>query len=89
MTKAVEKITLSPSRDIPFNKLVLSQSNVRHVTARAFPSSNSPKVSRSVRSCKVSTCGRLFVRTVASGVEVLSKVLDPYPITRISEREAA
>ncbi|MGY3103422.1 ParB family chromosome partitioning protein [Bradyrhizobium sp. LM6.9] len=33
MTKAVQKITLSPSRDIPFNKLVLSQSNVRHLTA--------------------------------------------------------
>src|ERR1700749_2288727 len=32
MTK-VQKITLSPSRDIPFNKLVLSQSNVRHVKA--------------------------------------------------------
>ncbi|WP_291718754.1 ParB/RepB/Spo0J family partition protein [Magnetospirillum sp. 64-120] len=29
----VQKITLSPSRDIPFNKLVLSQSNVRHVKA--------------------------------------------------------
>lgn len=33
MTKTVEKITLSASRDIPFNKLVLSQSNVRHVKA--------------------------------------------------------
>jgi hypothetical protein len=32
MTK-VKKITLSPSRDIPFNKLVLSQSNVRRVKA--------------------------------------------------------
>ncbi|MEY9401119.1 hypothetical protein ABIF65_010203 [Bradyrhizobium japonicum] len=31
--EAVQKITLSPSRDIPFNKLVLSQSNVRHVKA--------------------------------------------------------
>ncbi len=31
MTKAVQKITLSPSRDIPFNKLVLSQSNVRRM----------------------------------------------------------
>lgn len=31
MTKVVQKITLSPSRDIPFNKLVLSQSNVRQV----------------------------------------------------------
>ena len=28
-----KKITLSPSRDIPFNLLVLSQSNVRHVKA--------------------------------------------------------
>jgi ParB family chromosome partitioning protein len=33
MAKAVEKITLSPSRDIAFNKLVLSQSNVRRVKA--------------------------------------------------------
>lgn len=33
MTKPVQKITLSPSRDIPFNKLVLSQSNVRRVKA--------------------------------------------------------
>src|ERR1700722_3013230 len=32
MTK-VQKITLSPSRDIPFNRLVLSQSNVRRVKA--------------------------------------------------------
>ena len=32
MTK-VQKITLSPSQDIPFNKLVLSQSNVRRVKA--------------------------------------------------------
>lgn len=33
MTKAVQKITLSPSRDIPFNKLVLSQSNVRRIAS--------------------------------------------------------
>lgn len=33
MATAVQKITLSSSRDIPFNKLVLSQSNVRHVKA--------------------------------------------------------
>ena len=31
--KFVQKITLSSSRDIPFDKLVLSQSNVRHVKA--------------------------------------------------------
>src|SRR6267378_3345977 len=33
MASAVQKITLSPSRDIPFNKLVFSQSNVRRVKA--------------------------------------------------------
>jgi len=33
MPGAVQKITLSSSRDIPFNKLVLSQSNVRRVKA--------------------------------------------------------
>jgi ParB family transcriptional regulator, chromosome partitioning protein len=33
MAGAVPKITLSSSRDIPFNKLVLSQSNVRRVKA--------------------------------------------------------
>lgn len=33
MANAVQKITLNASRDIPFNKLVLSQSNVRRVKA--------------------------------------------------------
>jgi len=33
MAKSVQKITLSESRDIPFNKLVLSQSNVRRIKA--------------------------------------------------------
>ena len=33
MANAAQKITLSPSRDIPFNKLVLSQSNVRRIKA--------------------------------------------------------
>jgi ParB family chromosome partitioning protein len=31
MASANQKITLASSRDIPFNKLVLSQSNVRHI----------------------------------------------------------
>jgi ParB-like chromosome segregation protein Spo0J len=30
---SVQKITLSASRDIPFNKLVLSQANVRRIAA--------------------------------------------------------
>ncbi|QRF68763.1 ParB/RepB/Spo0J family partition protein [Ponticoccus alexandrii] len=33
MAKAAQNINLSPSRDIPFNKLVLSQSNVRRIKA--------------------------------------------------------
>jgi ParB family chromosome partitioning protein len=33
MAKAIQKITLSASRDIPFNKLALSQANVRRVKA--------------------------------------------------------
>ena len=33
MTKTVQKVTLSPSRDIPFDKLLLSQSNVRRIKA--------------------------------------------------------
>ncbi len=35
MASAVQKITLSSSRDIPFNKLALSQSNVRRVKEEA------------------------------------------------------
>jgi ParB-like chromosome segregation protein Spo0J len=33
MSKSIQKITLSQSRDIPFNRLVLSQSNVRRIKA--------------------------------------------------------
>jgi len=33
MAKTVQKLTLSASRDIPFDRLVLSQSNVRRVKA--------------------------------------------------------
>jgi len=33
MAKAAQKVTLSPSRDIPFNKLLLRQSNVRRIKA--------------------------------------------------------
>jgi len=33
MATAVQKITLSSSRDIPFNKLFISQSNVRRIKA--------------------------------------------------------
>ena len=52
MTKAVQKITLSPSRDIPFEKLVLSQSNVRRIKA-GVSVRNWPKISRGAGSCRV------------------------------------
>lgn len=77
MTKAVQKITLPPSRDIPFNKLVLSQSNVRHV-----------KAGISIEQLAESIAQR-FVPTDASGVEVLSKVPDSYPVAGIGVRDAA
>ena len=33
MATAIQKITLSSARDIPFNKLTLSQANVRRIKA--------------------------------------------------------
>ena len=33
MAQAAQKLVLSSSRDIPFNKLILSQANVRRVKA--------------------------------------------------------
>lgn len=33
MAKVAQKVTLSPLRDIPFDKLVLSQSNVQRIKA--------------------------------------------------------
>ncbi len=33
MASATPRLTLSPSRDIPFNKLRLSQANVRRIKA--------------------------------------------------------
>lgn len=32
-SNAIQKITLDPSEDIPFDKLVLSQKNVRNIKA--------------------------------------------------------
>ena len=58
MAGAVPKITLSSSRDIPFNKLVLSPVECparegRHLDRRSWP-----RTSRGARCCKAST----FVR---------------------------
>jgi len=51
MPKAIQKITLSPSRDIPFDKLLLSQSDVR-ASRPASRLMNSPKTLRGVAFCR-------------------------------------
>nr|WP_167563645.1 plasmid stabilization protein [Bradyrhizobium genosp. SA-3] len=147
MTEAVQKITLSPSRDIPFNKLVLRQSKVRPLKAgisiEQFAKSITHRTllqslnvwaivdaeGKGTGMFEVSADGlryralgllmkqkrmakaqaflfvvreggvledeimswklRMFMPTDASGIEILSKVLDSYPLAPIGEREAA
>jgi|GEM_PF-3794060 len=56
MTKTVHKITLSPSRDIPFNKLVLSQSNVRRIKAGVSVEQLAESIAQRT-CCRASTSG--------------------------------
>ena len=56
MAKAVQKINLSPSRDIPFNKLVLSQSNVRRIKAGISIEDLAEDIAHRENCCRVSTC---------------------------------
>ena len=105
MTKAVQKITLSPSRDIPFNKLVLSQSNVRRVKAGVSIEELAEDIARR------SLLQSLNVRPVldADGQEtgmfevpaggrrfralellvILAKVMERHPLVRITDKAAA
>ena len=62
MPKSVRKITLSQSRDIPFNRLVLSQSNVRRFKAGVSIEELAQDIARRTFS-KVSQCGLFSVRT--------------------------
>ena len=59
MATAVQKITLSSSRDIPFNKLVLSQSNVRRVKAGVSIEELAEEAKRRLR---LHGCGNVEVR---------------------------
>ena len=77
MTKAIERIALSPSCDIPFNKLVLSQSTGRSVNASILIERLAENVAH------------MFVFTDAAGVGVSAKVLNRFRIVGISEREVA
>jgi ParB family chromosome partitioning protein len=99
------KITLSASRDIPFNKLVLSQSNVRRVKAGVSIEELAEDIARR------SLLQSLNVRPVldADGQEsgmfevpaggrrfralellvILAKVMERHPLVRITDKAAA
>jgi hypothetical protein len=77
MTKAIKRIALSPSCEIPFNKPVLSQSTVRSVNASIL-------IERLAESV-----ARLFLPTDAAGVGVSAKALQRFRIAGISDREFA
>jgi ParB family transcriptional regulator, chromosome partitioning protein len=105
MASAVQKIKLSPSRDIPFNKLVLSQSNVRRVKAGVSIEELAEDIARR------SLLQSLNVRPVldADGQEtgmfevpaggrrfralellvILAKVMERHPLVRITDKAAA
>ncbi|MDH6264610.1 hypothetical protein M2427_008573 [Bradyrhizobium sp. BR13661] len=89
MTKAVQKITLSPSRDIPFNKLVLGQSNVRRIKAGVSIEQLAENIAQRMLLQSLSVRAVVDADGNARGVEIPSRVFDTYPVARISAREAA
>jgi hypothetical protein len=99
---SVQKIKLSPSRDIPFNKLVLSQSNVRRVKAgvsieqlaESIAQRNLFRIMRDrLRAFGIfakiilwKLC--FFVPVDATGPAILAKVLECYRMVRVADRAA-
>lgn len=83
MASAVQKIKLSPSRNITFDKLVLSQSNVHHVELGI--SIDLLVASASWGSWKL----RMFVPTGEAGSTLLAKVLERCPLSPISDQAEA
>src|SRR6266404_1577658 len=105
MAKAVQKIKLSPSRDIPFNKLVPAQSNVRRTKAGISIEDLAEDIARR------SLLQSLNVRPIldAEGQEtgmfevpaggrryralellvILAKVMERHPLVRITDKAAA
>jgi ParB-like chromosome segregation protein Spo0J len=99
------KITLSASRDIPFNKLVLSESNVRRVKAGVSIEELAEDIARR------SLLQSLNVRPVLDGdgqetgmfevpaggrrfralelLVILAKVMERHPLVRITDKAAA
>jgi hypothetical protein len=95
----VQKIKLSSSRDIPFNKFVLSQSSVRRVLQLIdgaikdeLPPINTflnrlLAFAIDLRKILFTAFGQL--RTDATGPTILAGVLECHPIARIADRAAA
>jgi hypothetical protein len=102
MANAIQKIKLSPSRDIPFNKLDgktvlhLSESlqlrRVRlmgehRIELTGFTDAMRDRL-RALFSEIISWKLRVFVPTDAGGMSVLARILDRYPIGCVAERAA-
>jgi hypothetical protein len=104
MASAVQKIKLSPSRDIPFNKLDgktvlhLSESlQLRRVRRMGEHRIELTAFTDAMRD-RLRACGlfseiiswklRVFVPTDAGGMSVLARILDRYPIGCVAERAA-
>jgi ParB family transcriptional regulator, chromosome partitioning protein len=87
MASAVQKIKFSPSRDTPFYKPLLSQSNVRRVRAGV----SIEQLAESIALCTLLPI--LSVRAVvdadATGPAILAKALERHPLCRASDRMAA
>jgi hypothetical protein len=78
---------LSPSRDISFNKLLMSQSNVRLV--RAGVSIEQLAKSIALRTLLQRLSVRAVVDADATGPAILAKALKHHPLSRVSDRTAA
>jgi hypothetical protein len=88
MASAVQKIKPGPSGDIPLDKLLLRQADVRSVKAgvsRLMRDRLCAKLFSEIISWKL----RMFVPSASSGVSDLSNVLERYPTERIGKREVA
>ena len=82
MATAIQKITLSPSRDIPFNKLTLSQSNVRRVKAGISIEELAEDIARrAMKIASVSAVEPSYMDALATSMPVRRAAVRPRPST--------
>jgi hypothetical protein len=103
MANAVQKIKLSPSRDLPFSKLVLGQSNVRRgkagVSIEQLAESIAQRNLFRIMRDRLRAFGIFakiilwklcfFVPVDATGPAILAKVLECYRMVRLADRAAS